>query len=200
MSTVIQHELNNWLTQIDKSQLDNYDKTLINIIFENLNDIETMGTAGGKRVKLISSLIMEKKQKMDDDILPISEADTDSSNQIKKIESISLKSFRGFTESRKFDLSKQYTFFYGPNGSGKSSLTEALEYGLLGMIEEADVRKIKANQYIRNSVTGKGNLPDIRCCYSDGEHSTAKANYEVYRFAFIEKNRIDRGVYNKLWK
>lgn len=192
MSTVIQHELNNWLTQIDKSQLDNYDKTLINIIFENLNDIETMGTAGGKRVKLISSLIMEKKQKMDDDILPISEADTDSSNQIKKIESISLKSFRGFTESRKFDLSKQYTFFYGPNGSGKSSLTEALEYGLLGMIEEADVRKIKANQYIRNSVTGKGNLPDIRCCYSDGEHSTAKANYEVYRFAFIEKNRIDR--------
>jgi len=49
-----------------------------------------------------------------------------------------VESFRGFATSRLFELDKQCVFLYGPNGSGKTSFSEALEYGLLENIEEAD--------------------------------------------------------------
>lgn len=55
---------------------------------------------------------------------------------------LEVDSFRGFSVSRTFNLDKQYVFFYGHNGSGKSSFSEAMEYSLIGVIEEADANKI----------------------------------------------------------
>lgn len=101
-----------------------------------------------------------------------------------------METFRGFSVSRSFNLDSQYIFLYGPNGSGKSSFSEALEYGLLGIIEEADANKIKLSTYIKNTVTKKGEKPNIICVYDDGSEGEAITNYEAYRFAFVEKNRI----------
>lgn len=89
-------------------------------------------------------------------------------------------------------MGKQYVFLYGPNGSGKPSFSEALEYGLLGVIQEADANKIKLSTYIKNTSTGKGKMPQITCIYDgdDFTESEVESNYELYRFAFVEKNRI----------
>lgn len=71
---------------------------------------------------------------------------------------LSVESFRGFTVSRDFNLNKKYVFLYGPNGSGKSSFSEALEYGLLNIIQEADANKIKLSVYIKNTSTKRERL------------------------------------------
>lgn len=80
---------------------------------------------------------------------------------------LSVESFRGFAVSRDFNLNKKYVFLYGPNGSGKSSFSEALEYGLLNIIQEADANKIKLSVYIKNTSTKKGKAPNIICIYDD---------------------------------
>ena len=48
----------------------------------------------------------------------------------------------GFSDEQTFEFKNPYTFVYGPNGTGKSSLCEALEYGLLGSIHEAESKRI----------------------------------------------------------
>lgn len=54
----------------------------------------------------------------------------------QKLCHLSLGPFRGFRNVEEFDLTQRIVLFYGPNGSGKTSLCEALEYALLGAVDE----------------------------------------------------------------
>ncbi len=47
----------------------------------------------------------------------------------------------------------------GPNGTGKSCFCEALEYTLLGSINEAESKRIDIEQYIKNLNTGISEQP-----------------------------------------
>ena len=74
---------------------------------------------------------------------------------------------------------------------GKSSLCEALEYGLLGSIHEAESKRIAVADYVKNAVTKKRGKHEL---FGDtaalkGAKLTPDANR--YEFCFIEKNRID---------
>lgn len=192
MGKIIELELQNWINQLNTSNLNKYDITMINLITENLESISKVGTAAGKRAKLIGQLIDKKVEKTDDRIKQLDASKIFKSEKATKIISLQVESFRGFVRSRDFEFSKQYTFLYGPNGAGKSSLSEALEYGLLGTIEEADARNIKAEKYIKNSVTGEAKKPKIICNYPSKDKASITEDYESYRFSFIEKNRIDK--------
>lgn len=59
-----------------------------------------------------------------------------------RLRRLTLGPFRGFRTPESFDLDKQIILFYGSNGSGKTSLCEALEYALLGDVEEAGLKRI----------------------------------------------------------
>ena len=191
MATIIAQELKKWRDTLNVDELDPYDITVTNIILNNFEElIDAGGTAGAKRIKKFAELVSAKKEKCDSSLLDISIGGSAAENKIKRIVSLEVDSFRGFSTSRTFNLEKQYVLLYGPNGSGKTSFSEALEYGLLGSIEEAEADHIKLSTYIKNTSTNKGVAPIIHCLFTDGSETDAIADYETYRFAFIEKNRI----------
>lgn len=189
MSEIVGREVKRWSETLE--ELNEYDITLVNILLKHYEDlIEAGGTAGGKRANKIVEYIGEKQGVCDKTIEILSFGSEINTKKIKKLNVLEVDSFRGFSVSRTFNLDKQYVFLYGPNGSGKSSFSEALEYGLLGIIEEADANKIKLSTYIKNTATKKGKKPTITCTYEDGSEDEAIIDYDAYRFAFVEKNRI----------
>lgn len=104
---------------------------------------------------------------------------------------LSLGPFRGFTTPEPFDLGKQIVLFYGPNGSGKTSLCEALEYALLGDVEEAGTKRIAARTYLMNVHADRFEAPILKATDRQGHEVDVIANPDAYRFCFVEKNRID---------
>ena len=189
MSEIVGREVKRWSETL--TELNEYDITLVNILLKHCEDlIEAGGTAGGKRANKIAEYIGEKQGVCDKTIETLSFGSEMNTKKIKKLNGLEVDSFRGFSVSRTFNLDKQYVFLYGPNGSGKSSFSEALEYSLLGVIEEADANKIKLSTYIKNTATKKGKKPTITCTYEDGSEDEAIIDYDAYRFAFVEKNRI----------
>lgn len=191
MNEIVGRELLKWIDEIDEAKISDYDKTVINIILTHYDElIEAGGTAAGKRSIKFAEFVNEKNRKADTRIFKPNVSTSASRMKIKRIKGLDVESFRGFAMNRHFDLDKQYVLLYGPNGSGKTSFSEALEYVLLNSIEEADANKIKLQTYITNTQTKKGQKPIINCVYEDGSEGNAKSDYESYRFAFIEKNRI----------
>lgn len=191
LANIIGQELKKWADALNIDELDKYDITVTNVILENYEQLqESGGTAAGRRLLKFAALINEKNGTCDNNLLEVSVGNTLQGNKIKRIKSLEVDSFRGFAMSRLFELNKQYVLLYGPNGSGKTSFSEALEYGLLGSIEEAEADNIKIATYIKNTSTKKGIAPVINCLYEDGSEGIASENYEAYRFAFVEKNRI----------
>lgn len=189
--TIIGQELKKWRDSLNIEELDKYDITVANIIINNFDELrEAGGTARGKRSAKFAEMINKKKNICDTSLSNVSEGQSYSEKRIKRIISLEVDSFRGFATSRNFWLDKQYVFLYGPNGSGKTSFSEALEYGLLGNIEEADADNIKLPSYIKNTYTKQGKQPIIRCLFDDGSEGEAKISYDTYRFSFVEKNRI----------
>ncbi len=189
--TIIGQELKKWRDSLNIGELDKYDITVANIIINNFDELrEAGGTARGKRSAKFAEMINKKKNICDTSLSNVSEGQSYSEKRIKRIISLEVDSFRGFATSRNFWLDKQYVFLYGPNGSGKTSFSEALEYGLLGNIEEADADNIKLPSYIKNTYTKQGKQPIIRCLFDDGSEGEAKISYDTYRFSFVEKNRI----------
>lgn len=189
MNEIVCREIKRWSETLE--ELNEFDITVVNILLKHYSElIEAGGTAGGKRANKFAEYINEKKGKCDKNLEAVQlELRTDN-KRIKRLKKLEVDSFRGFSVSRTFDLGKQYIFLYGPNGSGKSSFSEALEYSLLGIVEEADANKIKLSNYIKNTTTKKGKKPIITCLYDDDTEGVAIVDYASYRFAFVEKNRI----------
>ncbi|MBR4345199.1 MAG: AAA family ATPase [Lachnospiraceae bacterium] len=191
MATIIAQELKKWKDTLNIDELNPFDITVVNIILQSYEAlIEAGGTAGGKRIKKFAELVSAKQGKCDSKLLDMLIRGSATKNRIKRVISLEVNSFRGFATSRTFNLGRQYVLLYGPNGSGKTSFSEALEYGLLGNIEEAEADHIKLSTYIKNTSTNKGVAPIIRCLFENEEETEASEDYETYRFAFIEKNRI----------
>ncbi|WP_238340245.1 AAA family ATPase [Pseudomonas sp. SWRI18] len=108
-----------------------------------------------------------------------------------KLKHLSVGPFRGFRYPEPFDLHGRITLFYGPNGSGKTSLCEALEFALLGTVDECDMKRIAAGRYLSNHHEGRYIAPELRAVTAVGQEIPVVADSDAYRFCFIEKNRID---------
>jgi len=162
------------------------EKEIANLIFTNFDTVSSKGVAAGSRGKYISSLILNTPME------PFTSLRKELSKNRKKItrlNKLSIKGFRGFTECKEFDLSKQYSFIYGPNGTGKSSICEALEYKLTGKIHEAKSKRFDNSVYTKNIKELSTNV-SLLVEYSDGSVSESIASPEN-EFMFIERNRIE---------
>ncbi|WP_024692387.1 ATP-binding protein [Pseudomonas syringae] len=111
--------------------------------------------------------------------------------QWHKLKHLTVGPFRGFRYPEPFDLHERITLFYGPNGSGKTSLCEALEFALLGAVDESGMKRIAVGRYLSNHHEGKYIPPALKAVTAQGLMIPVVADAEAYRFCFIEKNRID---------
>lgn len=183
------------LFQFEKFYQENYDdleifeKRISSLIIENFKEIELLGTNQGKRGRKITSLITGNKN----NIITKKEISKNDNQAIVSnfhLSNMEIENFRGFSTKETLDLSKNFTFVYGPNGTGKSCFCEALEYSLLGSIEEATTKKIPVNQYIKNVFTDSSKNPIVSIETEKGIE-ILEANPELFSFCFIERNRIE---------
>ena len=190
MYEIAKHEFAKWENLLKNDDLTQYEKTLLSQINDNFDDIAAVGAARGGRSKLLGEIIKGLKNQTVNQISELIEK-KESSDEIERIERLSVENFRGFGAVQSFEFKSKYTFFHGPNGSGKTSFCEALEYSALGMIEEATTRSIPLEKYIRHAGRAKVQKPIMMCKYASGQVRQCVPDYNKYRFGFIEKNRIE---------
>ncbi len=67
----------------------------------------------------------------------------------------------------------------------------ALEFGLLGSVEEAEAKRIDGRSYLANLHVRRFDAPALRATDHQNREVAVIANADTFRFCFIEKNRID---------
>lgn len=158
------------------------------VIEANLARIAQTTHAGGQRSRLLVPMLRAgMDQAVEENQAPeIVQADIDW-DQLACLE---VGPFRGFRRKETFDLSHSVILILGGNGTGKSSLCEAMELALLGRIEEADERGLRANDYLRNSHEGAFVQPLLLGRVKGAPQPVAPSE-ELYRFIIVERNRIE---------
>jgi hypothetical protein len=183
-------EFNHFLAK-SAPTLSEQEKKLANLMLGEFDEIAAVGTAGGRRGRVLAKLIVEKGEAAP----PVLEIAADEANanesEIIRLTKVEVEHFRGFSDKHTFEFKNPYTFVYGPNGTGKSSLCEALEYGLLASIHEADSKRIPVSDYISNATSRKSAKPVLYGDTAKEKGIEVKADPRSFEFCFIEKNRID---------
>lgn len=123
--------------------------------------------------------------------LPLLKSSEFSQEKIKNLTKLSVNSFRGFQTHQDFLFGKRFTFVYGRNGTGKSSFVDAIEYSLMGDIQEAKYKRIDIDDYIKNIYTGNAVVPNLYSMSADGTEVRISPDNEKYKFSVIERSRID---------
>ncbi len=193
MSSAVKQEFFRWIGSLNSSKLTDIEHKLLNLLVNHFDTLAPLTTVKGSnnRAAKINELIQKHHATLSNEFPDILGQQTDSSERFDRITELKIGPFRGFATSESFAFDKKYTFMYGPNGSGKSSFCDGLEYALLGRIEEADAKRIAINEYIRNTQNSFITTPIAYTVNSAGQKVQIPQNESLYRFAFVEKNRID---------
>lgn len=171
--------------------LSEHERKLANLMSGGFDDVAAAGAAGGRRGKIMAKLICEKGDAAPSELEIEADEANVNENEIVRLSKVTVEHFRGFSDKYTFEFKNPYTFVFGPNGTGKSSLCEALEYGLLGSIHEADSKRIPVSDYIRNAVSRKSKKPVLHGESAKAKGIEVKADPRSFEFCFVEKNRID---------
>jgi DNA sulfur modification protein DndD len=189
---MVKNEYLRFLQTIKAEAVSSGVRKIANLVIGHLDEIQQLGTAQGKRAKKIAELASNNWDELSDVIKDIANEEGEDDEIVKQLKSIKIGPFRGFAKEETLNLYSSLVLIYGPNGSGKSSFCEALEYGLLGSVEEAQSKRF-ANQpnYLKNAHVNRYVDPVIEGVNSKDEDFLVLPNEALYRFCFVEKNRID---------
>ncbi len=171
--------------------LSEHEVRLANLMLGGFNEITAVGSAGGRRGRVLAKLIVDKGDAAAPTLEIVADEANTNESEIVRLTKMEVEHFRGFSDKHTFEFKNPYTFIYGPNGTGKSSLCEALEYGLLGSIHEADSKRIPIPDYIRNNTSRKSAKPVLYGDTAKEKGIEVKVDSRSFEFCFIEKNRID---------
>ncbi|MCE7916143.1 chromosome segregation protein SMC [Betaproteobacteria bacterium PRO5] len=167
-------------------------RKVANLVLRHFDELQPLTTAQGQRVKKFVELAQTNWEAVSADIQPTPMQAAATANAVRQLKSLRVGPFRGFTKPEDFDLTSSLVLIYGPNGTGKSSFCEALEYGLLGNVADAESKRFREqNDYLKNAYTNTFSTPVIFAADSQGQEMAVQANETAYRFCFVEKNRID---------
>lgn len=167
-------------------------RKIANLVLNHLDTLIPLSTSQGQRIKKVASLAKANWGTINADIQSTPQQTTTQTCPFMQLKSISVGPFRGFSKQEDFDLASQLVLIYGPNGAGKSSFCEALEFGLLGNVAEAENKRFRNQQdYLKNAHTSSFKPPALVGLDSQGKDIVISANEALYRFCFVEKNRID---------
>ncbi len=189
---MIQSEFQSFLQTLLSSPSSASVHKIANLVLKHLDKIVPLGTHQGQRVKNVAKLAQKDWVNLDANIptdLEDVESDVASFTLLKEL---TVDSFRGFSREETFDLNSLLVLIFGPNGTGKSSFCEALEYGLLGSVAEAESKRFRdVEAYLKNAHTNRFAPPKLVGIDAAGVDITIQPNDALYRFCFVEKNRID---------
>ncbi len=167
-------------------------KRLCYLTYKHFLEILPLGTAHGHR----SKKIIEIAQKEFAATTPVLDskmgAKMHQKHPLKRMVKLEIESFKGFSHKESFDLNSSTILVYGPNGTGKSSFFEAIEFSLLGTVEEAGARRFSTvTDYLKNARTQRFVPPTLHAENANAETVLVTQDCSAYRFCFVEKNRID---------
>ena len=167
-------------------------RKLANLVLANLDELASLGTYQGQRVKRMVALAQANWDALSAEIQSLPEQAAEKTSTITQIKSMAVGPFRGFARQEVFDLESRLVLIYGPNGTGKSSFCEALEYGLLGNVAEAESKRFRnQDDYLINAHINRFTVPVVTGLSEQGAEVAIEANEAQFRFCFVEKNRID---------
>ncbi|HBQ86729.1 MAG TPA: chromosome segregation protein SMC [Syntrophomonas sp.] len=167
-------------------------RKIANLVLKHLETLIPLSTAQGHRIKKMVELAQTNWGSICSDIQAIREQATEQTYPITQIKSFSVGPFRGFAKQEDFDLASQFVLIYGPNGTGKSSFCEALEYSLLGNVAEAESKRFRnQHDYLKNAHTNSFTPPILIGLDNQKNDIPISANEALFRFCFVDKNRID---------
>ena len=157
---MIRTEYQRFLQTLSAEDISEGVRRVANIVYEHLNVLVPLGTYQGQRINQFVSIAQTNWETVNPKILPIQEQKVQDSSPIFQLNNLTVGPFRGFAKQEIFDLADRLVLIYGPNGTGKSSFCEALEYGLLGNVTEADSCRFHDEQtYLKNAYTNSFAVP-----------------------------------------
>lgn len=167
-------------------------RKVANLVLNHLATLIPLSTAQGQRIKKITKLAQTNWATTTADIQPVQQRSATQTCPFTHLKSLSVGPFRGFAKHEEFDLASELVLIYGPNGTGKSSFCEAVEFGLLGSVAEAENKRFRNQQdYLKNAYINSFTPPTLVGLDSQGNDVPVSADEAMYRFCFVEKNRID---------
>lgn len=177
----------------DDGSVSEDERRIANLVGDHLDEIVPLGTAAGQRVRRIKDLALTFGFDRLSPELPSQGTEANvPETDIRSIASVTVGPFRGFRTQADFNVDSNTVLIYGPNGTGKTSFCEALEYGLLGSVQEAESKRFGGiGQYLENADAGEFVAPALMGRDSDGNVVNISPDEEAFRFCFVEKNRID---------
>jgi len=189
---MIQTEYHRFLQTLSADGVSTDVRKIANLVLQHLDLLIPLSTSKGQRIKKIVYLAQKNWSSVSSDILLTQVQEAEQSYPITLLKSLSVGPFRGFAKQEDFDLASLLVLIYGPNGTGKSSFCEALEYGLLGNVAEAESKRFRNQQdYLKNAHTNNFSPPFLIGEDHQGNEVPISANEGLFRFCFVEKNRID---------
>ncbi|MGR9312800.1 AAA family ATPase (plasmid) [Rhizobium leguminosarum] len=179
-----------WLHEPEREIPSNV-RRLVNLAFANFDALAQTSRNRSQRSVYLTGLARAALAQSTDEA-PIPQlAPANGAWPWRRLGHLTLGPFRGFRTPEDFDLQKRIILFYGPNGTGKTSFCEALEYALLGAVEEAENKRIDPQLYLANIHENRFVRPTLTACDHQNREVDVHANAEAFRFCFVEKNRID---------
>jgi len=189
---MVKNEYLQFLQTLNSEVVSSGVRKIANLILAHLEEVIPLGTAQSRRAKKIVELTYGNWNNLSDVIEDISNETGDTEESIKQLKSIKIGPFRGFAKEETLNLHSLLVLIYGPNGTGKSSFCEALEYGLLGSVEEAQSKRfVNQQNYLKNAHINRFFPPVIEGFDNKNESFLVTPNAALYKFCFVEKNRID---------
>lgn len=185
----IQLEYHRFLMHLAQREVHDDVRRLAHLTLHHLEPLAAVGAARRGRSTRLAPLAVAHMAQM-----PIAYEEhprvVEATPALGRLHQLEVGPFRGFMRQEIFDLSHDITLVYGANGTGKSSFFEALEVAMLGSISEAQVKRLDQRVYCNNARLRR-HLPPMLLSRRAGGDEIVQPNEEVYRFCFIEKNRLD---------
>lgn len=178
-----------WLSTQENSSDDI--KRVAKIVYNHFDNIEVTTTAQSQRSRVLTPYLLNEIDRTTETLPTFESNMSETEAQWVQLRRLMVGPFRGFQQPETFELDRRIVLFYGSNGTGKTSLCEALEFCLLGEVEEAASKRIPDVTYLRNLHVDNFEPPILLASDIENREVSVVQNADAYRFCFIEKNRID---------
>ena len=152
-------------------------RKIANLVLNNIDTLIPLTTRQGQRIQSLVTLAKANWPTLSNATPLIPENIQEQPFSFNLITKLITGPFRGFAKQEEFDLNSLLVLIYGPNGTGKSSFCEALEYGLLGNVAEAESKRFRnQDDYLKNAHTNTYSKPTIIGLNSQGEEVAVQPN------------------------